>query len=286
MTGIPAIRKYLRDLPAEQNLKDYERHINTAIPAFIDKIKRTVGETKRDGGFRVIAEEFDRVRQVFMTRLLTQAKRSFQTISGLSMARMINDIPTFKERIEEFMTEDWFALKSGAWKRILKMRGTIPKGVSKAKGLEECSNWNKDLSAILAPGFHRWSKAYTEQMKAMPDSLRMALDQLHTKTTLMMSNCATNMVTVERAQKKWAPMRLKLKVKLPGLTDETTKLQQRILEWATMAFDCENNVVSNIADEVFNEVFDEVFNSAPALKPPNPKHKRPMKQYVTPKLKI
>lgn len=32
MTRIPAIRKYLRGLPAEYNLKDYERHINTTIP--------------------------------------------------------------------------------------------------------------------------------------------------------------------------------------------------------------------------------------------------------------
>lgn len=71
-----------------------------------------MGKADQDGGFGVIAEEFDRVRQVFMTRLLTQAKRSFQTISDLSMARMIKYVPTFKEQIEELMTEDWFVLKS------------------------------------------------------------------------------------------------------------------------------------------------------------------------------
>jgi hypothetical protein len=71
MTGTPAIRKYLRDLPVEQNPKDYDCHINTTIPAFIDKMKRTVGESNRDGGFRVIAEEFDRLHQGFMVRLLS-----------------------------------------------------------------------------------------------------------------------------------------------------------------------------------------------------------------------
>lgn len=97
MTGIPAIRKYLRGLPAEQNLKDYDRHINTSIPAFIDKIKRTVGETDRDGSFRVIAEEFDRLHQGFMARLLSQAKSSYKVASNQSMACMITDVPTFKE---------------------------------------------------------------------------------------------------------------------------------------------------------------------------------------------
>lgn len=71
MTGIPAIREFLFSLPAQQNLRDYERHINITIPAFIEKVKRTVSERERDGDFRTIADDIDAVRRGYMTRLST-----------------------------------------------------------------------------------------------------------------------------------------------------------------------------------------------------------------------
>jgi hypothetical protein len=78
ITGIPAIREFLLSLPAQQNIEDYYRHMNVTMPAFIEKIKRTVSETDRDGGFRNIAEETDRVRKASMAELLNQIKSSFQ----------------------------------------------------------------------------------------------------------------------------------------------------------------------------------------------------------------
>jgi hypothetical protein len=282
MTGVPDIREFLLSLPAQQNLQDYQRHVNITIPAFFEKIKRTVSEDDRDGGFKTIADEFDRIRQGFMSRLLTQAKSAFQTASKNSISKATKDIGTFREQVEELLSGDWLLLKSAAFTRILKHRGNVAKGVSRARGLENGSNWNKDLANTMAPGFHRWSKSYTDHMKPMAPALRIALDQLHDKITKTISDCAANLVTVEKAQKKWRPMRLKLQSKLAGLTDEIAKHQRRTLEWATMEFDCENNLISHVTDEIF----DKVFHSAPALKPPNPKHKKPMKQYVEPKLKF
>jgi hypothetical protein len=282
MTGIPAIRQFLLALPAQQNMQDYERHINIALPAFIEKVRRTVGETDRDGGFLTIADDFDRLRQCFMARLLSQAKSSFQKSSDGSMARLKHDIGSYKEQVEELLTEEWFLHKAAAWNRILKCRGSVPQGASQAQGLKEGANWNKQLALLLKPGFHKWSNAYREHMRPMTPSLSMALDQLHTKTTNVINNAAANVVTVEKSKRKWAPFRTKLQAKLLGMMSEIAKINQRTLEWATMEFDCENNVIANIT----NDMFDEVSKSAPALKPANPKAKKQTKSYVEPKGKF
>ncbi|KAF2126021.1 hypothetical protein P153DRAFT_408019 [Dothidotthia symphoricarpi CBS 119687] len=281
MTGVPAIRKFLMSLPAEQNLKDYERHINIIVPAFIEKIKRTVSDTDRDGGFRTIADEFDSIRRGFMTRLLAQAKSSFQYQSDLSLGRIEKDIPTFKEQVEEKVTEDWFRHKGAAFTRILKCRGEVLKGASKAKGLDEGCNWNKELAKVLSPGFTKWSKTHSLGMKKMASSLRKALDQLHDKTNVMMNDSSANLVTVDKAKRKWNPLRHQIQAKLMILMDEVDKLEKKTLEWATMEFGRENNLIAQITDDIYVDVF----QSEPELKPPPVAGKKKQyKRYVTPKI--
>jgi hypothetical protein len=281
MTGVPAIRRFLLNLPAKQNMQDYERHLNVALPAFIEKIKRTVSDTERDGGFRTIADEFDRLRKGFLIRLLAQAKSSFQGSSIASISKIIQNVPTMKEQVEELLSEDWLLHKSGAFNRILRDHGTVLKGASKAKGLEEGSNWNKDLASILSPGLHLWSQSYKAHMVPMMPALHKALNQLHRKTDIMIGECAANLVTVERARKKWGLLRMNLKAKLMALMDDIEKTRQQALEWSTLEFDCKINLISKITDDIF----ETVSTSEPALKPANPNKKKQTKQYVEPKLK-
>ena len=155
MTGIPALRKFLFSLSSQQNLRDYEKHIGTVIPAFIEKVKRTVTENDRDGGFRTIADELDAHRKGFMKRLLSQAKSAFQDSSTISMAKLSTDIPSFKEQPKEKMTADWFTLRAAAFTRIMRCRGVVPKGASKAKGLEQGCHWNQEIAEIPAPRFNK-----------------------------------------------------------------------------------------------------------------------------------
>jgi hypothetical protein len=281
MTGVPAIRQFLLSLPAQQNMQDYERHLNIALPAFLEMIRRTVSDTDRDGGFRTIADEFDRLRKGFLTRLLAQAKSSFKVSSNASISKITQDVPTMKEQVEELLSQDWLLHRSGAFNRILRDHGTVIKGTSKAMGLEEGASWNKDLALILAPGFHRWSNSYKAHMGPMMPSLYKALNQLHLKTDTMIGECAANLVTVERARKKWGLLRNNLKAKLVSLMDDIEKTRQKTLEWATMEFDCSTNLIS----EITNDIFEEVFNAEPALKPANPNRKKQTKQYVEPKFK-
>lgn len=146
MTGVPALRRFLRSLPAEKNVTDYEHHINAVLTSFIGEIKYTVNDSERDGGFETIAQEFENIFKAFMERLLSQAKSSFQQASDGSISRIQNDVVGMKDQVTELFLEEWNELKAAAFNRILKSRGTVPTGVSKAKGLEKGANWNKDLA--------------------------------------------------------------------------------------------------------------------------------------------
>ena len=285
MTGIPSIREYLFSLPAQQNLRDYERHINTTIPAFIEKVKRTVSERERDGDFRTIADDIDAVRRGYMTRLLSEAKTGFQGCFDESIQRIEKDIPNFKEQLEEKMTTEWFILKSAAFTRILRHRGIVLKGASKAKGLENGCHWNKELADLLAPGFNKWYNAHTGCMKNMKPALGGSLDQLHHKITNMIHDSGANMVTIEKARKRWAPLRNKLQAKLMVMMEEVSKLEKLMFESATMEFGQERNLISYMTDDLYTEVFEAVPEEKPPL-PAKSGKKKPAKRYVMPKLKF
>lgn len=282
MIGIPAIRQFLFAIPANQNLKDYERHINTVIPTFIEKIKRTVTDKDRDGGFITIADEFDWSRAGFMEKLLSQAKSAFRDSSKNSMAKMAKDIPSFKEQIESKLTEEWFAQKAAVFTRVLKCRGVVPKNASKAKGLEEGCNWNRELASVLSHGFNTWANTHRATKKIMSQALRKGLDQLHQKVVALMNASTANLVTVEKSKRKWEPLREKVQIKLMKLMDEVEKLEKLMCESATIEFDQERNLISYIT----NDMYTDVFASEPEQKRPIPGKKKQYKRYVTPKIKF
>ncbi|KAE8863540.1 hypothetical protein PTNB73_06747 [Pyrenophora teres f. teres] len=285
MTGIPAIRNFLYSLPAQRNLKDCEIHITKVVAAFIEKIRRTVTDSDRDGGFRTIADDFDLLRKAFMTRLLTQVGLAFRDASDNSIAKISNDIPTFKEQLEEKLIADWLTLKAGAFNRIVKCRGVVPKGASKAKGLEEGAHWTRELAEILSPGFNKWFNSYKARMQILTPALRHGLDQLHGKTVICMDSSSANMVTIEKAKKKWTLLRTKLHARLLAMMDEVDKVERHMHERATMEFGQEHNLVSSITDEIYAEIFEAVPEEKPSLPVKNGK-KKPARRYVMSRIKF
>ncbi|KAI1541597.1 hypothetical protein PtrSN001C_004461 [Pyrenophora tritici-repentis] len=285
MTGIPAIRNFLYSLPAQQSLKDYEVHITTVITAFIEKTKRTVKGNDRDGGFRTIVDDFDSLRKDFMARLLTQAKTAFRDASNNSIVKISKDVPVFKEQVEEKLATGWLTLKAGAFNRIVRSRGFVPKGASKAKGLENGCHWTRELAGILAPGFNKWSNAHKARMNDMRPALRESLDQLHHKMISSMDSSSANMVTIEKAKKKWAPLRTILQAKLLTMMDEVSKVERHMYERATMEFGQEHNLIASMTDDLYAEVFEAVPEEKPPLPVKNGK-KKPAKRYVMSKVKF
>lgn len=274
MTGIPAVRQFLFTLPAEQNLKDYEEHIYNVLSAFMDKIQRTVTESDRDGGFLTISDDFDEVRIPYMANTLSAAKAKFQNASDQSIATVDPDLPVCKEQVQALVQEDWFDLKAAAFTRVLKNRGVVPVGLSKARGLENGADWNKELATTLTPIFQKWSKAYTGHMRHMWPSLAYAFDAFYRKIIRVLNKSAANVPTVGKSKCKWEPLGRRIRARIEGLQDEVERLQSRTFEWATMEFDRQTNLISEVADDIYVEVY----NTVPELKPPKPNAKRQYKQ--------
>ncbi|CBX97359.1 hypothetical protein LEMA_P104900.1 [Plenodomus lingam JN3] len=284
MTGIPAIRELLRTLPAGQNLQDYVRHIKGTIPEFIEKVKRTVAIDERDGGFKDIAEEFNSIRASFMSRLLSQARLSFQEASTISMTKIGKDIPTFKEQIEEKIMQNWIPLKWSAWNRTLKCQGVVMEGASKAQGLQNGCNWPRELAAILTPGFNKWSNLHNRHIKETFSSIfAVALASLHTKVITMMEKSSANVVTIERSKLKWKPLQTQLRAKLKIMSQDAQKLVQLKHEAATMEYSQERALITCLTDDMFSKIFEAIPDEKNPASSKSEKKKR--KTYVMSKSK-
>ena len=282
MTGIPAIRNFLYTLSADQNFTDYGHHIYNKLPAFLDKIKRAVTETDRNGGFICISEDFNKVRKLFMAKQLSGAKAQFQKASNAGIAKIVPELTMYKEYIQELITDDWSCLRAPAFTRIVKNRGLVPKGLPKTQGLEGGADWNRDLAKILAPVFEKWSKRYQEHISHMLTTLAYNFSSFHRKINRVITEAAANVPTVEKAKQKWEPLKRRVLVKLETLMDEVDRIHSRLLGWATMEHEIQSSLVSSITDDIFIEVF----NSVPPVKPLNLNAKMPKQQYVTPKIKF
>lgn len=278
LTGVPRLRQFLYNLPAQRNLDDYARHINFAVPAFLDKMKRIVTQSDRDVGFRTIADDIDRHHHQQLKELSQNIRVCFATVSKSSVAKFRADSKAFKQRIDGLVKKNWCELKGPTFNKILKNRGTIAKGTSCAKGLESGCNWNEDLAAIISPGFSKWYALHREKMHGLRGALEAASDQIYYTSVSLIENCAANLITVEKAKRRWKQYQHKMLIKFRTLMKNIEKEEKRLLLWANIEDKRENNLIALLTDEIY----DEVYNSAPELKETPPG--KP-KRYVRPKVK-
>jgi hypothetical protein len=202
-TGIPELRQFLYHLPTKNNLADVTAHVHIVVPTFIEKLKRAAIQSDRDAGFRTLADEFDQqVRGLRLNDLLSQAKFSFKFISLGCITKIRADMTAYKTQIKKTIKQEWFFFKGQTWNRVLKARGMIPKGASKAQGLKDGCNWNEDLAKVMAPGFRRCVEAHIGAMKNMASSLIEAVTLIHQAFVSIMDNSAANLLIVDRAKNK------------------------------------------------------------------------------------
>lgn len=163
------------------------------------------------------------------------------------------------------------------------MRGTVPKGASKASGLQEGCNWNLELTNILAPGFRRWAESNSHTMKKMCNELAEAMNGLYDQSILILDKSAANFLIVDRARNRWRSYRNNFQVRARTLMDQIGKLEKRTQTWATIEAGQENNLIASITDEIY----DAVFISVPPLKESTSKKALRSKHphYTVPKIK-
>ena len=278
-TGVPAIRRLLFNLPSSQNFKDYTNHIENTVPAFVEKLNRVVTQSDRDAGFATIADDFDDLRSRFLGDMVKQLKWCFNNYSIISVNKIKKDTKAYKIAVKSKVQNSWLVLKCGAFTRVLKSRGTVPQGTSKAKGLEKTVNWNAELAAIFTPGLNNWYATHTEQVRLLRAALPPSLDRLYLEAISMMNKSQANLITVEKAKLKFDPLRIRMKSKLMAMMDEMATEEKRLLNRATLKDERENNMVAALTDSIF----DDVCACAPALKATLPGKS---KRYVTPIFKF
>jgi hypothetical protein len=274
-TGVPTIRRFLFDLPASQNLRNYGYHVNTVVPAFVEKLKRVVTQADCDAGFETIADEFDDLRARFLGGLVKQIKWHYVGCLKESIGKIKKDINAYKETVNKRIRKNWLSYKCATFTRILKGRGTVPRNASKAKGLEQGVNWNAELALIMKPGFQRWHATHTEYLKRLKAALPPTLDWLSSLTITEMEQSSASMFTVERAKMKWRPMRVRMQSKLMAMMDEMFVEEKKMLYRATLEDERENNIIASITDFIYGDVL----RSTPELKPST---SGKSKRYVTP----
>ncbi|ORY15215.1 hypothetical protein BCR34DRAFT_478262 [Clohesyomyces aquaticus] len=278
MTGIPSLRQFLFALPAQKNLDSYTAHINVVVPALLENVKRVVTECDRDVGFRNLADEFDRVRDKNMKMLDFELKKLLREACDEGLVKWREQCEVCKEQVDGKLKKTWFMLKGPTFNKILKGRGVVLKGTSRARGLEDGCDWNLELAGILAPGFKNWFLVQSEVLKRLRCAIPRALDAIYVKLLGTMNNSAANLGTVEKAKKKWKPFRDRVQAKISVLVDRIEESQTQLFRRGTMEDANQNSVISSITDPLF----DDVFAATPEIRPGNGKYKK----YVTPRIQF
>jgi hypothetical protein len=267
-TGIPEIRRLLYNLPAQQNFEDVVSHVNISVPTFIEKLKRATTHSDRDVGFRTLADDFDScVRRDGILKLSMQVRDFFFSQSKDSIRCMSKDAAAYKAQVDVIVRGGWLCLRAASLNTALKMKGTVPKGASKAAGLDAGCNWNLELANLLAPGIRGWAEAHSKSMNTMKKCLIKAIIDIHERAMTNLGKSAANLLIVDKARNRWRPCKNKLLVKVNTLMEQIAKCERRTQFWATMEAQPENSLVSSVTDGIY----DAIFESKVPLKEPTSK---------------
>jgi hypothetical protein len=256
-TGIPEIRRLLYNLPAQQNFEDIASHVNISVPTFIEKLKRATTHSDRDAGFRTLADDFDScVRRGAILNLSAQARNNFSVRSKDSIHRLSKDTVAYKSQVEVIVKGRWLRLGPASLGRALKMRGTVPKGTSKAAGLDAGCNWNLELANLLAPGFREWAEEHSKCMEIVKDGLAGAIIGIHNRAMANLGKSTANLLIVDKARNRWRPYKNRLLVKVKTLMEQIAKCEKRTQLWATMEAQPEDSLVASVTDTIYDAIFE------------------------------
>ncbi|KAJ4294178.1 hypothetical protein N0V90_007868 [Kalmusia sp. IMI 367209] len=278
LTGVPSIRKYIFNLLAPRKFRDVVEHINIFLPRYIGKIERVMELSDRDADFETITKDLIGMIDGLIKDLLSQAKCLFQKIFKDTFGKARHDTTVYKRQVDSKFRKELLLLRGQILNIVLKYRGTVHPGASKAKGLEKGYPFNKELSNILDPMFQKWAVAYVDCMKYMKPALLQFTGLIHRAVMQTLDNSSANIMVVERAKRKWSTHRRILLAKMEELMDQFERDHERSMLWATMEDNRQKCLVATITDSHY----ENVFASSPAERPSSKPNK---KRYVMPRVK-
>jgi hypothetical protein len=175
--------------------------------------------------------------------------------------------------------EEWLTLRVPTLNKVLRCKGKVQIGTSKAKGLEKGCDWNENLSQVLAPAFKKWYVAQIKGVKAIDSRLVDTFCFFNNRFMENIDKTAAGISTTEKAKKHYRAYRDKFGIKLQLLSGAMNMKQEQLLRRATMEDGRQNSFIATLTDPLF----DDIFKALPDLKP-NQSGKRP--KYVEPKGKF
>jgi hypothetical protein len=178
-TGIPNLRKFLLNVPAEDNLDCYRQHIGTKLPAFLDTISRIVDQEGKDDAYGVIRPKFMTILKEFMEKHTL----IFTEFIDNKVQRLWQ-IGTLKRSQEEGVVtviRNWADnVRWNTYNKVLREKGIVKKTDAvryRGRGI----NWNEEISQEIGPDILAWKNKMRSAVKAMTADLDKSIKALGQK---------------------------------------------------------------------------------------------------------
>lgn len=279
MTGIPEIRRFLFNLTASGNLRDTRNQVFHEVNSYLEIIDRVVNAIDRSAGFTILADDFAGLHKLCIEDLQCGTIGIFSRCSKLLEDTHAIANAVERQRIDRMVKDCWSSYPHGSFNRILKEKGCIHPGISKARCLINGCDWNRDLSAHLEDTLKEWRLQQHWLNKTLQKSLSDFFQGYFGQVIHDMAHSKSDVSAIATARNKWLPYRKRMLMQVNKLVKNLISTQNLLYRQGTMADGSLNSLVPSLT----GELWDEIYKSIPAEKEGGTGKK---KQYVEPKHKF
>ncbi|KAF2015535.1 hypothetical protein BU24DRAFT_480282 [Aaosphaeria arxii CBS 175.79] len=277
-TGVPALRKYLFDLPAASNLRDWRYQVFNELDSFLEKIDRVVNEKDRSEGFKTLAADFAAYRTKFRAKM----QKGIGSYLETSLENLMSDPianSTFRDEINNLVQSQWLKYPYGAFNRVLRDGGCVTKGMSQAQSLVDGVDWNKDLPDEFTTILNFWRQGQREMNGELRAALTHFYRQFHAETQHALQHANSDLTAISIAKARWLSYKKKLLSSIELFIKELQSLQSRLYKGVLMIDGRKNTLVPILTTPLFAKIY----RSLPATRPKSTPKKR---LYVEPKTRF
>ena len=229
-TGIPALRRHLLSLAADQNLRDYQAHVREFFPGLVAKIRRVV-DPNRSEGFKVIAKAFISTIKYAAIEFDTVLTRCLNELGEQILQVLLEDRDHYLECLDQ-EAENWAGIKYFTFRKMVREHGILVPGASKVSKMRRGYNINRNIARLLTPAFRGLARYQKPKYQTLAEELHGVRKRVSKMVVTSIDSAESDLRSIEKAKKLWAPKGLALTTPIKNLV---TKLEQMSDSVATLA---------------------------------------------------
>jgi hypothetical protein len=204
MTGIPAVRQHLLQLPEERYFQSYRALIFRKLSELINKADRIIKKHGDEPSFEKLRKDFKRLIQTFQS--------SLPTGTAALMVHMVPNIWSphpenhFLEKVEETLSK-WAEIHWKTYGMILREGGISIK--SRSKKLKDTEiNWNRDLLLAIEPEekegvVWRWTRQVDSNIQGLKQPLEVMISSFIDQMFDIIDQSSCDSALKERLNEEW-----------------------------------------------------------------------------------